>query len=423
MADVGVSEGKIRAVGDLSGESARETLDVGGLHVLPGAIDTQVHFREPGLTHKEDIEHGSLAAVCGGVTTFFEMPNTDPPTTTREALAWKLERARQTSWANYAFFIGASATNVEDLASLEMLPGTPGVKIFAGSSTGTLLVEDEELLRRVLQNGTRPCPVHSEDEARLRERKSLLSCNPHVREHPFIRDAEAARLCTERLIRLSRETGRPVHILHVSTKDELSLLSHAKQKGLKVTCEITPQHLTFTAADYESLGSLVQMNPPVRDLEHGLALWEALDEGLFDVFGSDHAPHTLEEKSQPYPKSPSGMPGVQTMLPVLLEYVAQGKLTLEKVVQMTAERPASLYGIADKGSVSEGLDADLAIFDLASSLTVTKEWLKSKCGWSPFEGRTLRGRPVHTIVGGKLAARDGAPAERAGACVNFSWKA
>jgi dihydroorotase len=254
-------------------------------------------------------------------------------------------------------------------------------------------------------------------------RKGLLSGNPHVREHPFIRDAEAARLCTERLIRLSKETGRPVHILHVSTKDELVLLSEAKQEGLKVTCEVTPQHLTFTAADYESLGSLVQMNPPVRDLEHGLALWEALDEGLFDVFGSDHAPHTLEEKSQPYPKSPSGMPGVQTMLPALLEYVAQGRLALEKVVHMTAERPASLYGIADKGRVEPGYDADLAIVDLTSTVTVTKEWLKSKCGWSPFEGRTLRGRPVHTIVGGAIAMKAGSPVDRAGKRVGFTWKA
>jgi dihydroorotase len=421
-ADVGVKDGKISAVGDLSGETGAEVLDADGLHVLPGAIDSQVHFREPGLTHKEDIGHGSLAAVMGGVTTFFEMPNTDPPTTTEEALAWKLSRAAETSWANYAFFVGASASNVGDLGRLEMLPGTPGVKIFAGSSTGTLLVEDEALLRKVLENGVRPCPVHSEDEPRLRERKSQLGSSPHVREHPIVRDAEAAVLCTERLLRLSRETGRPVHILHVSTKDELPLLAAAKREGLAVTCEVTPQHLTFHDADYESLGTLIQMNPPVRSLEHGMALWEALGAGLFDVFGSDHAPHTLEEKAQPYPKSPSGMPGVQTMLPVLLDFCAQGRIELSRLVQMVCERPAELYGIASKGKIEAGYDADLAIVDLSARFTVTKEWLRSKCGWSPFLGRTLRGRPVHTVVAGGLAVRDGVPEDRRGRQVSFSWK-
>lgn len=422
-ADVGVSGNRIEAVGDLGAESAVEVVEADGLHVLPGFIDTQVHFREPGLTHKEDIAHGSLAAVMGGVTTYFEMPNTDPPTTTKEALADKLERAHATSWANYAFFIGASSSNVDELAELEMLPGTPGVKIFAGSSTGTLLVEDEELLRRVLQNGTRPCPVHSEDEARLRERKKLLSDDPHPREHPFLRDAEAARLSTERLIRLSRETGRPVHILHVSTLDELPLLREAKQEGLRVTCEATPQHLTFTADDYETLGAKLQMNPPVRAEEHRLALWDALDKDLFDVFGSDHAPHTLEEKAQPYPKSPSGMPGVQTMLPVLLDYCSQGRLTIEKVVRMGAERPAELYGIANKGHIKPSFDADFAIVDIGAQFTVSTDWLKSKCGWSPYEGRTLTGKPVHTIVGGRVVVRDSVPVRPfEGHMVEFTWK-
>ncbi len=422
-ADVGVVGTSIQSVGDLSGESAREQIDADGLHVLPGMIDTQVHFREPGLTHKEDIAHGSLAAVMGGVTTYFEMPNTDPPTTTRDALADKLERANQTSWANYAFFIGASETNVDELASLEMLPGTPGIKIFAGSSTGTLLVEDEQLLRQVFQNGIRPCPIHSEDEARLRERKKLISDEPHVREHPFIRDAEAARLCTERMIRLSRETGRPVHILHVSTLDELPLLREAKLQGLNVTCEVTPQHLTFNSDDYESLGTKLQMNPPVRAEEHRLALWDALDKDLFDVFGSDHAPHTLDEKAQPYPKSPSGMPGVQTILPALLDFHSQSKLTLEKIVRMSSERPAELYGVARKGRVAEGYDADLAIVDLRAAFTVEGRWFKSKCGWSPFEGRALTGRPVHTVVCGRVVVKDGEPNRPyEGRRVEFNWK-
>jgi dihydroorotase len=421
-ADVGVADGKVVALGDFKDGPARETLDAGGLHVLPGAIDTQVHFREPGLTHKEDIAHGSLAAVMGGVTTYFEMPNTDPPTTTEEALRWKLARAAETSWANYAFFIGASPTNVDDLARLEKLPGTPGVKIFAGSSTGTLLVEDEDLLRQVLMNGERPCPIHSEDEQRLRERKKLLSDSPNVREHPVIRDAEVAKLSTYRMVKLSLETGRPIHILHVSTVDEVPLLIGAKQAGVPVTCEVTPQHLTFTSDDYETLGTKLQMNPPVRDGEHRLALWYGLEQGLFDVFGSDHAPHTLEEKAQPYPESPSGMPGVQTLLPLLLDFHVQGRLSLDTVVRMACERPAELYGVKGKGKVEPGYDADLAIVDLGARFEVTRDWLKSKCGWSPYEGRSLTGRPVHTVVMGRLAVRDGQPVERCGARVEFDWK-
>jgi dihydroorotase len=318
--------------------------------------------------------------------------------------------------------MGASASNIDELESLEGLPGTPGIKIFAGSSTGTLLVDSEELLRNVLLRGVRPCPVHSEDEARLRERKSLLSASPHVREHPVVRDAEAARLCTERLIRLCEQTGRPVHILHVSTLDELPLLREAKEKGLPVTCEVTPQHLTFSAADYETLGTRVQMNPPIRMPEHRAALWEALDEGLFDVFGSDHAPHTIEEKAEPYPKSPSGMPGVQTMLPVLLDFWSQGKIGLEKIVRMTSERPAALYGLRDRGRIEPGAWADLAVVDLKTPFVVSKDWLKSKCGWSPYEDRKLVGRPVHTIVNGQVVVRDSAPVAPAGKMVEYVWK-
>ena len=422
-ADVGIQGGKIAAVGDLRDSTAEREISAQGLHVLPGVIDTQVHFREPGLTHKEDIETGSRAAVMGGVTTYFEMPNTSPSTTTQEALEDKLSRAKGRSWANYAFFIGASAKNVDELASLEMLPGTPGVKLFIGSSTGDLLVEEDELIARILDAGKRPCAIHSEDEARLRERSKLISDDPHVRDHPFIRDPEVARLGTERMIALCRQTGRPIHILHISTLEEIPLFQQAKKEGLPVTCEATPQHLTLTADAYEALGTLVQMNPPVRSEEHRLALWRAVKEGLFDVFGSDHAPHTLEEKGQPYPKSPSGMPGVQTMLPILLDWAHRGELELEKIVKMTAERPVELFGIVGKGHIAPGYDADLAIVDLNQEFEVTASWLQSKCDWSPYEGRKLRGRPVHTVVGGLQAVQDmkvcGSPAGRT---VQFDWK-
>ena len=422
-ADIGISAGTVQAVGDLSGSVARETLDVAGLHVLPGVIDTQVHFREPGLEHKEDIASGSAAAVAGGVTTYFEMPNTDPTTTDAEALQDKLTRAYGRSWANYAFFVGGSAENVEDLDRLEMLEGTPGVKIFIGSSTGTLLVEDDVLLRRVLEHGVRPCPVHAEDEPRLRERKKLLGDEPHVSEHPFVRDAEVARLATERVIKLCDETGRAVHVLHVSTLDELPLLRQAKRDGLPITCEVTPQHLTLTDKEYATLGTRAQMNPPIRGEEHRMALWDAVAEGLFDVIGSDHAPHTLEEKELPYPESPSGMPGVQTLLPVMLDWCSKGALPLETVVKMTSETPAGLYGVDGKGRISPGFDADIAIVDLDASFEVNQSWLKAKCGWSPFEGRILTGRPVHTLVGGTVCVRDGELlGEPSGKMVRFLWK-
>jgi dihydroorotase len=386
-------------------------------------IDTQVHFREPGLEHKEDLESGTRAALMGGVTTIFEMPNTNPPTTTAEALAQKLRLAEGRAWCNYAFFVGASPENSHLLATLENLAGTPGVKIFMGSSTGSLLVEDDETLRAVLRSGKRPCPVHSEDEPRLRERKALLSSNPHPREHPFLRDEESARLSTERLIRLVRETGRPVHILHISSAAELPLLRQAKEEGLPITCEITPQHLLLDSSWYETIGAYAQMNPPIRSSEVRSALNEAFQNDLFDVFGSDHAPHTKEEKAKPYPQSPSGMPGVQTILPLLIDQVLGGSFTFEKLVRMGSENPASLYGIAGKGQVKEGFDADLVVVDPGQAQTVTEEWLESKCGWSPYTGQTLRGKVRDVVIGGHWSVQGGARiGEPKGSCVSFDWK-
>lgn len=409
LADIGVTGSRIAAVGDLRSSTADEVLEIRGLTVLPGVIDTQVHFREPGFEHKEDIESGTRAAIMGGVTTIFEMPNTQPPTTTAEALADKLARARGRAWCDYAFFVGASPENVEQLPLLEEAEGTPGVKIFMGSSTGSLLVEDDATLRRVLSRGQRRCAVHAEDEPRLRERKGLIGEGATAHDHPFVRDAESARLATERLLRLAEETGRPVHILHLSTADELPMILHARQKGLDVTCEITPQHFTFDAPRcYDCLGTLAQMNPPIRGREHRMALWHAVRHGLIDVMGSDHAPHTREEKSRPYPQSPSGMPGVQTMLPIMLGWVHLGELSLERLVRLLCERPAEIYGIAGKGRIAPGYDADLAIVDRACTWTIEASWLQSKCGWSPFEGAVVTGKPVHTVLRGRLAVRDGA---------------
>lgn len=408
-ADVGVVGGRIAAVGALGGAEAEDVLDARGLAVLPGVIDTQVHFREPGMEHKEDLESGSRSALEGGVTTVFEMPNTAPPTTTRAALDDKLRRAEGRMWCNYAFFVGASPENVVELASLEELPGVPGVKIFMGSSTGSLLVADQGTLLDVLRSGRRRCAVHAEDHALLEERKRLLPPAPSVSEHPIVRDAECALRATKRLLAAAEETLRPVHVLHVSTADELPLLRSAKRRGLDVSAEVTPQHLWFAAPEvYQRLGTLAQMNPPIRSSLHRDALRKAVRDGLFDVFGSDHAPHTLEEKARPYPESPSGMPGVQTLVPALLTLgFREGLCSLERFVAMACENPARLYRLVGKGHVEVGYDADLTIVDLRSCRVVERGRVASKCGWSPFEGEKLLGWPVHVVVGGKVRLREG----------------
>ncbi len=422
-ADVGVRGGRIASVGDLSAADAAEVLDAAGLLVLPGAIDAHVHFREPGAEQKEDIESGSRAAVMGGVTTAFDMPNTDPPTTTAEALADKVARAQGRAWCNMAFQVGATAANVEELPALESLPGCAGVKLFMGSSTGSLLLETDEDLTRALHAGARPAFVHAEDEGRLRDRRALLGDSPHVRLHPTWRDSQCAVVATRRILDLCRATRRPVHILHISSLNELEMLRKAKAEGLPVTCEVTPQHLTLNSELYETLGTRLQANPPIRSEEHRRALLAALADGLFDTVGSDHAPHTLEEKARPYPFSPSGMPGVQTLLPAMLDWAARGVVDLQAVVRMTAENPARIFGLTGKGFVQEGYDADLALVDPETSFEVTRDWLQSRCGWSPFEGRRFRGRVVHVVVGGNLTVRDGALTGRpTGRIAGFEWK-
>lgn len=420
---VAVKDGKFAAIGSFDG-SAEIEIDAGGLSLLPGVIDTQVHFREPGLEHKEDLESGTRAAILGGVTTIFEMPNTNPTTTTREALQDKLKRAKGRTWCDHAFFVGATTDNITELAALENEQGSPGIKIFMGSSTGPLLVGDDDHLREVLRNGKRRTPIHAEDEPRNRERKALISDHPHPREHPFLRDAESARLATTRILRLSAETGRPVHILHVSTHDELPLLAEAKQQGLGTTCEVTPQHLWFHAPDcYDRLGSLAQMNPPLRDATHQMGLRKAVYEGLFDVIGSDHAPHTLEEKAQPYPQSPSGMPGVQTLLSAMLTLSHQGLLSVRDFVRMACENPALIYGIRDKGFLKEGYDADFSLVDLKKTATFERSMVASKCGWSPYEGEKFTGWPIHVFLRGQQVVTDQQlTGGQNGLPVRFDWK-
>ena len=404
--DLGLRDGRIAAIGDLSRATAAETFDLRGLTVLPGVIDSQVHFREPGLTHKEDLASGTAAAAQGGVTAIMEMPNTSPSTTTAAALQDKLDRAAGRAWVDHAFFIGASAENVDQLAALERLPGCAGVKVFMGSSTGSLLVADDETLGAVLRNGSRRVAIHAEDEERLNARKALATAAAHPRAHHVWRDADTARRATERVLRLAVAAGRPVHILHVTTADELPLLAAHRDLA---TVEVTPNHLFLTAPEAaERLGTRSQMNPPVREAHHRAALWEAIQDGLVDVIGSDHAPHTLEEKARPYPSSPSGMPGVQTLLPLLLDAVHHGLLSLQRLVDLTSAGPARIYGLRGKGRLARGYEADLTIVDLEARRTITNDWIASKVGWTPFDGRPVVGWPIATVVRGRVVMRDGA---------------
>lgn len=404
-AGLGLRDGKIAAIGNLDGATAEETFDAGGLHILPGVIDTQVHFREPGLEHKEDLAGGTAGAALGGVTGIFEMPNTHPNTVDEDALNDKLARAQGRAWVDHAFFIGASDENADRLGELECLPGCSGVKIFMGSSTGSLLVEDDETLEQVLRHGHRRVAIHAEDEPRLTERLALVRDGGPVSLHPEWRDVEVALKATQRLLALARRAGRRVHVLHISTAEELPLLAQNKDLA---TVEATPQHLTLAAPEcYEEHGSFAQMNPPIRDARHREALWQAIQNGVVDVIGSDHAPHTREEKARDYPLTPSGMPGVQTLLPLLLDHMNAGRLSLERLVDLTSAGAQRIYGIAGKGRIAVGYDADLTLVDLAAQREITADWLAAKCGWSPFEGKRIKGWPMATIVRGHIVMRDG----------------
>jgi dihydroorotase len=404
LADVGVIGGRIAAIGDLGAARAADIFDAKGLHVLPGAIDSQVHFREPGNEHKEDLETGSRAAILGGVTSVFEMPNTAPPTTTHAAIDDKLARAKNRMHCDYAFYAGATPANIGDLAELERLPGVCGVKAFLGSSTGSLLLNDPKDILAALKAGRRRMAVHSEDEDRLIGRKHFAERGKPW-THPVWRDAEAARASTERVLGLARAAGRRLHVLHITTGDEIPLLAAAKDFA---TAETTPQHLTLSAPEcYERLGAYVQMNPPIRDESHRQALWAAVRDGVIDVIGSDHAPHTREEKDRIYPDTPSGMPGVQTLVTLLLDHVAKGNLTLERFVDLTASGPQRIFGIAGKGRIARGYDADFTIVDLKLTKTIENRWIASRCGWTPFDGMKTTGWPVAAVLRGNIVMRDG----------------
>ena len=404
ICDIAVTNGKIVALGSLHGFAANETIDCRNLHVLPGVIDSQVHFREPGAVHKEDLESGSRAAVMGGVTGVFEMPNTKPTTTTAATLADKVTRARHRMFCDFAFYVGGTRDNVAEINRLEGLEGSAGIKVFAGSSTGDLLVEDDGGLNSIISALGRRAAFHSEDEMRLRARLGF-QVPGDAASHPVWRDEEAARLCTERLLRIARQQGKRIHVLHISTAEELPLLAANRDIA---TVEVTPQHLTLSLDEHATLGTKLQMNPPVRGSRHRDALWQAITSGLVDVLGSDHAPHTLEEKAKPYPQSPSGMPGVQTLVPIMLNHVNAGKLSLQRFVDLTSHGPQRIFGIANKGRIAEGYDADFTIVDMQRSETISNHAMESRCGWTPYDGLKVQGWPVGTIIRGRTVMWQGA---------------
>ncbi len=401
--DIGVRNGRIAALGDLSRANAEKVIDCKGLHILPGVMDTQVHFREPGLTHKEDLETGSRGAVLGGVTGVFEMPNTAPLTTTREAFEAKIAAGTNRMHCDFAFYVGGTHENVADLPELEKLPGCAGVKVFMGSSTGSLLVQDDDGVETILNAISRRAAFHSEDEYMLEKRKALrIPGDPS--SHPVWRSPEVALNCTKRLVALARRTGKRIHVLHISTGEEIAFLADHKDVA---SVEVTPHHLTLDDTAYARLGTYVQMNPPVRQKSHLDRIWAGVENGVADILGSDHAPHTRQEKEQPYPESHSGMTGVQTLVPTMLNHVNARKLSLERFVDMTSHGPSRLFGIARKGRIAVGYDADLTVVDLRRKETITNDWIASKAGWTPYDGVDVTGWPVGTVVRGHQVVWDG----------------
>ena len=401
--DIGLSGNKIQKIGKIQLNSYK-VYDATDKVVLPGIIDTQVHFREPGSTDAEDLESGSRAAVLGGVTSLFEMPNTNPPTSNLVEFDKKLQAAKNRMHSNYAFYFGATSDNTDQLAKLKNVEGCCGVKLFAGSSTGNLLVDKEADIEKVISNSDRIVSIHSEDEDIIKIRKKFIK-KGDVHSHPEWRNVECAMSSTRRVVKIAERYNKKIHVLHVTTRDEVDFLAMHKKN---VTFETTPQHLTLYAPDcYDKLGTYAQMNPPLRTKEHYDRLWVAIKNNIVDVLGSDHAPHLKDNKDKEYPNTPSGMPGVQTIFPVMLDHVNNRKLTLQQLINLMCENPCRIFGIKNKGYIKEGYDADLTIADMNKEVTIKDEMIASKCGWTPFNNYKVKGFPIGTIVNGNLVMSDG----------------
>ena len=403
-ADIGVRNGRIATIGAGASATAPEIIDATHLQILPGLIDPHVHLRDPGDASIESIPTGTKGAVLGGITSVFDMPNTNPAIVDAKTVAWKQDYAATHSYSDFGFYVGASKTNIPELASLETAAGVCAVKVFAGSSTGDLLVEDDASIEAVMRSGRRRVAFHSEDEYRLQARKSLFKSGDPYRNHMEWRDPECAILGTRRILALARKTGRPAHILHTSTEEEFPILAQNRDVA---TCEVLVNHLTQIAPEcYEQLGGFAVMNPPIRDRRHFEAAWHALNEGLVDTIGSDHAPHPYASKLKPWPEVPAGLTGVQTSLPVMLDHVAKGRLSLARMVDLMAAGPARIYGAVTKGRIAQGYDADFTVIDRRARRTITNQWIASPVGWTPFDGMEVEGWPVFTIVGGRVVMRN-----------------
>jgi len=394
-----IDSGKIVDIGCSSQTIADEVVDASGLFLLPGVIDDQVHFREPGLTEKEDMAHASRACAKGGVTTFLEMPNTNPATTTVDALHKKLDLASKFSLVNYGFYMGATPHNV---AELQAAKRTPGIKIFIGSSTGDLLVDEQAALEKIFAETTLPITAHCEDETTVRANAAKYADSTDIHDHSRIRDHRAALIATKRAIDLADRHNHRFHVLHVSTGDEAKLFDG---KDPLITAEVCPHHLFFNVDDYDRLGSLVKMNPSIKYADDNRELWSALLDGRIQVIATDHAPHTLEEKQLPFPQCPSGLPAVENSLALLLNQVNQGLCSIEQVVSWMSDAPARVWDIENKGRIEVGYDADLILVDLEKELRIDNAQQQTKCGWSPWHGTSLKGWTVRTWVMGNEVFR------------------
>jgi len=403
MGDLVIENGIISYVGPSASKTAGEIIDGTGLTVLPGVIDPQVHFRDPGFPEKENIASGSRAAAAGGVTSFLDMPNNRPATITVDALNAKLETARQTSAVHYGFFMGATADNLDEVNATDR---TCGIKIFMGSSTGDLLVEDPEVLEEIFANANKLIAVHAEDEARLRQRKLLYEDSVDPSDHPKMRDVETALAATKLATSLSLKYGRRLHILHLTSAEEADYLAAIPRE--KISCEVCPQHLLFSSETiYDKIGNLAKCNPPIRSERHATTLWKRLLDGTIDCIATDHAPHTLEEKERPFLQAPAGMPGVEWSLPLMLNRVHEGRATLQNVAAWMSENPARCYSIPRKGRLEEGYDGDIVLVDMKEQRTIEDKGTFSRCGWTPYRGESITGWPVLTALLGRAVFRDG----------------
>ena len=405
ICDIGVKDGVIKAIENSLTCDPEKKIDASGLQVLPGLIDSQVHFRDPGHPLKENFDSGTKGAILGGITAIFDMPNTSPSTSYPHRFLEKLNSVRKKAHCDFGLFAGATENNQKELMAMEDLEGCCGIKIFMGSSTGDLLVSEDKSLEKILTSGKKMISVHCEDEKTLKERREIAVREAHPKAHPLWRNVGSALRATKRIVKLAKKTGRKIHTLHITTKEEIEFL---KQNKDTASFEILPQHLFFSAPDcYEKLGTYAQMNPPIRDLQHQEALKKALQDGAVDVVASDHAPHTKDEKSKTYPNSPSGLTGVQTIVPIMVNFVNQGLLSLSHLARLMSINPARIFKAKRKGGIFVGQDADFSIIDINKKQKIDNQWIVSQCGWTPYHGVEVTGWPVVTIIRGNIVMQDG----------------